>query len=123
MNKKEIGEMIRVCRMSRGMTQEDLAAATMLAQSTIAGYENGTRRPNRAAAEALADAFNVPIWSIYYREDEVVPAEKAKGAGKTIEGRIISAGIDRMPPEERKRAVAIFELTFGKKYFEEDDEP
>lgn len=120
MNKKEIGEMIRVRRISRGMTQDDLACETLLAQSTIAGYESGARRPSRTAAEALADAFNVPVWSIYYREDEVVPADEA--AVKTTEGRIISAGIDRMPPEERKRAVQLFELTFGKKYFEEDDE-
>lgn len=120
MNKKEIGEMIRIMRMSRGLTQDDLAAETMLAQSTIAGYESGARKPSWEAAEALADAFNVPIWSIYYDENEVVPIEKA--AVKTAEGRIISAGIDRMPPEERKRAVQLFELTFGKKYFEEDDE-
>ena len=73
MNTKEIGEMIRVMRMSRSMTQEDLAAAACIAPSTIAMYETGKRRPSHEAAEALADAFNVPIWAIYYREDEMQP--------------------------------------------------
>lgn len=125
MNQKEIGEMIKVRRLSRNMTQEDLAEATGLAQSTIAGYESGTRKPSTPAAEALADAFNVPLWSIFYREDEVIPLEYASersGAPRTSEARMISAGIDNMPPEERKRAVELFEVVFSR-YLDKEEQP
>lgn len=73
MNMKEIGETIRVMRLSRNLTQGEVASLTGLSQSSIAAYESGTRRPSDAAAEALADVFNVPKWAIFYDEDEMTP--------------------------------------------------
>ena len=73
MNDREIGEMIKVRRFSRSMSQADLASVSGLSQSAIAMYELGKRRPSFEAAEALADAFNVPVWSIFYNEDEMQP--------------------------------------------------
>ena len=117
MTPQEIGQMIRTMRMTREMSQKDLAKATGLSQSAIAMYEQGRRRPGDDAAEALADVFNVPKWSIFYNEDEMVPAvEEAEQVPRTKEARMISAGIDRMPEEERKRAQALMELAFSKYY-------
>ena len=122
MTVEEIGNMIRVMRMTRGWSQYELAKKACISQSSIAMYEKGRRRPTEEQAEALADAFNVPKWSIYYGEDEVVPAKDAHLGAKTVQGRVISAGIDRMPLEKRIRAQEILELAFGKEYFREDDE-
>ena len=72
MTNKEIGEKIRTMRLSRGMTQEELADAIDVSPSAIAMYEAGRRRPKEDVAEALADTFNVPKWSIYYRENEII---------------------------------------------------
>ena len=74
MNIREIGEMIRIRRESRGMTQAQLASAIGMSESAIAMYEAGKRKPKDSAVEALADVFNVPKWSILYREDEMIPA-------------------------------------------------
>lgn len=73
MTNKEIGEMIRVRRESRGMSQSQLAAAIGSSPSAIGMYERGDRRPKQNVAEALADVFNVPLWSIYYKESEMQP--------------------------------------------------
>lgn len=75
MTNKEIGKKIRAMRLSRGMTQDELADAIGMSASAVAMYEAGRRRPKDDAAEALADTFNVPKWSIYYREDEMIPAD------------------------------------------------
>lgn len=73
MTNVEIGKMIQTRRMARGMTQEQLASAIGVSASAIGMYESGKRKPKDAIVEALADVFNVPIWSILYREDEVIP--------------------------------------------------
>ena len=73
MTNREIGEMIRTRRESRGMTQAQLAGAINMSESAIAMYEAGKRRPKDSTVEALADVFNVPKWAILYREDEMIP--------------------------------------------------
>lgn len=77
MTTREIGAKIRTMRISRDMTQEQLADAIGLSPSAVAMYEAGKRRPKDDVAEALADIFNVPKWSIYYKEDEMIPKGSA----------------------------------------------
>lgn len=71
MTNAEIGAMIRARRLSRGMTQGQLASATGMSESAIAMYEAGKRRPRDNAIEALADAFNIPKWAICFSEKEI----------------------------------------------------
>lgn len=73
MTNREIGEMIKIRRLSKGMTQGQLAAAVGISESAIAMYEAGKRKPKDPVVEALADVFNVPKWSILYSEDEMTP--------------------------------------------------
>lgn len=76
MTTKEIGEMIRTRRISRGMTQDDLSAAIGVTASAIGLFENGKRRPKDEVAEAIADVFNIPKWAVYYSEDEITAYTK-----------------------------------------------
>lgn len=69
--RKAIAERIKTMRMSRGMSQADLAAALHCAQSTVAMYETGDRLPGLDAVDYLADIFNVPPYAIYYSEKEI----------------------------------------------------
>lgn len=69
--KKEIGQRIRAMRMSRGMSQFDLAEALHCGQSTIAMYETGKRTPDMDTVDYLADIFNVPPYAILYSESEI----------------------------------------------------
>lgn len=73
--KQEIGRRIKTMRLSRGMTQIDLANALHCAQSTIAMYETGSRMPDMETVDYLADIFNVPPYAILYSEKEVMPIE------------------------------------------------
>lgn len=59
--KEDIGLKIKTMRMSRGMTQQDLADAVGVSRSAISMWESGSNEPNFEALEALADVFNVPI--------------------------------------------------------------
>ena len=121
MTNKEIGEMIRVRRLSREMSQEELAKLCGVSPSTISMYEMGRRRPKDAIVEALADAFNVPIWSILYKENEVIPVSEEEGTPKTSEARRVSAGIDRMPPDVRKKMMEYMEMSIFAQYFKDEN--
>ena len=114
MTTKEIGEKIRMRRELRQMTQRDLAIATHVSESAIAMYEAGKRRPKPNVGEALADVFNVPLWSIYYNEDEVIPASEKyiMSSPKTPEARIVSGAMDKMPKEKRDQVLAVVRAMF-----------
>jgi len=88
MNKKEeIGERIKVMRMSRGMSQIDLANALRCGQSTIAMYETGKRMPDLEMVDFMADVFNVPPYAILYSEKEIEEMISIS----TVERRLLSA--------------------------------
>ena len=59
--KEEIGARIKTMRLSRDMTQADLAKAIGQSASSITMYETGKREPDFETMEALADVFNVPL--------------------------------------------------------------
>lgn len=62
--REELGVRIRTMRRSRGMTQEDLAKAIGQSASSITMYETGRREPDLETIEALADVFNVSLFSL-----------------------------------------------------------
>lgn len=53
--------VLRSLRLSRGLTQEDLARSLRISRSTIGMYERGDRQPDYETLEAIADFFNVDI--------------------------------------------------------------
>lgn len=59
--KQEIGPLIRQLRLSKNMTQSELAKCIGQSPSSITMYETGRRFPDYETLEALADVFNVPL--------------------------------------------------------------
>ena len=61
MTTKELGQRIQVGRMSRGLTQADLANQLGVATSTVGMWEIGRREPSIETLEAISDIYNVPL--------------------------------------------------------------
>lgn len=59
------GEILRSLRIERGITQDELATAVGVAKSTISMYESNQRRPGFEMMEAIADALNVDMNTLY----------------------------------------------------------
>lgn len=76
MTEKEIGDMIKARRLSRNLTQKQLADAIGVTPASIGLFEAGKRRPKKETVEALADVFNIPAWAILYSDDEMQPIAK-----------------------------------------------
>lgn len=71
MELRELGERIKVGRISRNMTQSRLAALVGVAASTVGMWEQGRREPDLDTIEALADIYNVPV-SYFIDKDDIV---------------------------------------------------
>jgi len=110
----KFSEVLRVLRKKRGYTQTELAKLMGITRSALGNYESGIREPDLDTIEAFADFFDVSVADLIGRENDDPPVESPK----TKEARMISSGIDKMPPEERKRAVELMELMFAKYYKE-----
>ena len=58
-------DIIRDLRKQKGITQEQLATALNVSQSTITSWENGKRRPDISLLPSIAAYFGVSINDIY----------------------------------------------------------
>lgn len=59
-------------RKSRGITQEDLAAALSVSRQTIGSLEKGRYNPSLILAFKIARYFNQPIETIFIFEEETL---------------------------------------------------
>lgn len=53
------GKRLRNLRKEKGLTMKDLGKTFSLAESTISGYENETRKPDLETVDKFADFFEV----------------------------------------------------------------
>lgn len=112
MNKKEkIGLQIKTMRMSRKMTQVDLAKAIDQSQSSITMYETGRREPDFETLEALADVFNVPLSSLVCDDDE--SRDEPPDGSHTPEIRIVSGMMEKMTKEQQEQVVNVLRAMFA----------
>lgn len=58
---RQLGERIHQQRSARGLTQQQLAAASELDRSYLSGVENGKQNPTMGALLRIARALDVPI--------------------------------------------------------------
>lgn len=121
------GEKIKRLRKERGWTQEELGNKIGVQKAAINKYEIGTViNFKRETISNLAKVFDVdPIW--LFDEDHDWPPvpsirnipNKTANTGTqpiTPEARIISGGIDKLPKEQRERALAMFRVMFEPQY-------
>ena len=107
--KNFIGQQIRTMRLSRGMTQADLAKAINQSQSSIAMYENGKREPDFETLEALADVFNGPM--ITFVADGVTVSVSPPDDSQT-DLRLLVQDLSKLSPEQQKQARKLFRAAF-----------
>lgn len=75
MNQNVFPEKIRQLRKDKGLTQQMVATALKIGQTTVANYENGTRLPDFEKLIAYADLFGVTVDYLLGRP-EALPAAK-----------------------------------------------
>ena len=105
-----IGKTIRTMRMSRGMSQADLANRIGKKRSAVGNYENGTREPDLDTIEALADAFNVSMADLLDHEtDKEDLWELREQLLRDPERHILFSMARNAKIEDVRRAVAVID--------------
>ena len=96
-----------------GKMQKDLADYVVAKTTTVSGWTRGVSYPRADAMEKIARFFGVPTSRLVGDPD--APASENYTYVKpitTCEARIISSGIDKMPEERRRQALAIMQAAF-----------
>lgn len=125
------GEKIKRLRTERGWTQSELGERVGVQKAAINKYETGVVvNLKREVIAKLAEVLDVnPAWLIDEEEGwPPVPSirelvnnaihagmvmERNISSPKTDEAKIISGGIDRMPPERREQALKVLQTIFA----------
>ena len=109
-SKNIIGQRIKTMRLSRGMTQADLAKALDQSQASITMYETGKREPDFETLEALADVFNVPLVSFVDDGDVVSVVSSDQPHNEDL--RLLVQDLSKLSPEQQKQARSLFRAAF-----------
>ena len=110
--KYEIANRIKTMRMSRNMTQADLASTLNVGQSTVAMWETAQREPGFEMLDFMADVFNVPLYALIYSEREI--AEQMNTPPLSIDERRLLAAYRHADAVYQVVAVEILESHHSK---------
>ena len=96
LNTKEIGEMVRQLRKSRGITQDELGAVMgdkvtgkPLSRGQVSNLETGKRNFNIHQLKILADFFKVSMDTLGLKSDELETVDLLERARLLFENRDI----------------------------------
>lgn len=112
----DTGEIIRELRIAEKLSQEQLAELASLNRVTIAKYETGRVEPGANALSRIADALGVTVDRLLGRSD-VQAVQKPR----TEEAALISGAMDRMPQEDREKALNVMKTIFTN-YFDQAED-
>ena len=106
----DTGGKIREIRESRNLTQDQLAELASLNRVTVAKYEAGRIEPGANSLARIADALEVSTDVLLGRSEDIRMPEDHP---QSIEAKIISVGIDKLPKEQREQAVNVMKAVFA----------
>lgn len=61
----KIGSRIKELRISKGISQKDMAKMLEINRSTYSNYENDIREPNREVIEKIAEVLEIPVSKLF----------------------------------------------------------
>ena len=118
-NSAVIGTNLLNIRTKKGETQEQVADSVGISYVSLSRYETGQRMPKMNILARLADHFGVTVDELLGRDST---EEKQDSTPRTIEARIVSAGMDKMSKEDREFALEMFRRAFASA-FDREGEP
>ena len=100
-----------------GLTASELSERTGISEANISNYINGKYIAKQDKVYLLANALGVdPYWLMTGEEPTRLPTDENE-APQTQEARVISGGVDKMPPEKREQALKVLRAIFSE-YFD-----
>jgi transcriptional regulator with XRE-family HTH domain len=95
----ELGQLVKLCREHRGLTQDQLAKELELSRTAVAHLEQGLRLPDPAALRRLCEHLGLPsvLWEGF------LPHDSLYAIGVHVRCRTYyTEGVERTAEEERR---------------------
>ena len=119
-NAEIFGRNLRRYVEQSGKLAKDIAAAVGVAPATFSEWMNGKKYPRIDKIEMLANYFHI-------QKSDLIEEHNDQNQGEPVylkhgEIRVLAKGFDRMPEEERKKALDLARMVFEKyaAYFNEE---
>ena len=103
--------IVRELRKRKGIQQKELAIEIGVSNATVSDWEKQKKDPSDERLKRLAQYFGVDELVILGQEVLTLGPDDSN-RHKTKEARIMSRGIDRLPRDQRERALAVFRAMF-----------
>ena len=111
-----LSDSIKDIRRKNYLNQTAFANRIGVTQSAVSQWENGLTRPNSEQLQAISQAFGISI-------DDLLTGEGQEATGpKTREARIVSAGMDKLPKEQREMIVNMVCAMYPDNFSKEENE-
>lgn len=109
-----LGTRIKVMRLSRGLSQIDLAKLVGVSRSTVTMWETDQRRPGYETLDVIADVFNAPLSALLkdekqQQEDEEI-YELREVMRRNPNMRVLFSAAKNATPKQLKQAIEILKL-------------
>lgn len=97
-----------------GKLQKDLADFVGAKTTTVSGWTRGVSYPRADAMEKIALFFGIPTSRLVGQiHDESDTSIVESSAPQTLEARIVSGGMDKLPQEQREQILNVVRAMFN----------
>lgn len=94
-----------------------IAAELEVSKQALSAWRKGIRSPKKSVLLKIAQIYNVSIdWLMGFDVPKIEENVQSGYQPETIEAKILANGIDKLPPEQRERALAMFRVMFEPQY-------
>lgn len=100
---RELAEQIRRWRVARGYTQAELESRAGLAHNALSRIENGLVSPRLETVESIAQALEISVEELQFREPKTLRVEDSGRAVPDTE--LLVQRLKQLAPKRRKVVV------------------
>ena len=94
-----------------------IAADLDVSKQALSAWRKGIRSPKKTVLLKIAQIYNVSIdWLMGFDVPKIEENIQTGYQPETIEAKILANGIDKLPQEQRERALAMFRVMFEPQY-------
>ena len=105
--------IVKELRKKKGIQQKELAITIGVSQPTVSDWESNKKDPSGDRLKKLADFFGVDELVVLGKT--VMDISDQECIPKTLEARIVSGGMDKLPQEDRERILSILRAMYSKR--------
>ena len=102
--------IIRELRKKAGIGQKELASIIGVSIPTVSDWETGKKQPSKDRLHKLAEFFQVDELVILGKQVVSITNDNIP---RTLEARIVSGGMDKLPKEQREQILAVVRAMFS----------